>query len=124
MKGRKIKICKYEIMYILNPDITNLIELEKKIYKILEENEGKIQEYSKWGVRDLLYPIKKKKKGYYGIIIVNTIFKNIIEFIRISRIEQDILRVLIINTKKEKGYIQSTVLSKTEINKDKKYKKI
>ncbi|APE73941.1 30S ribosomal protein S6 [Spiroplasma citri] len=110
---------KYEIMYILNPEATNLDELESKLHQILEANGGKIEEHGKWGIKDLVYPIKKKTKGYYGVLIVNTTSVNIDEFVRISHIEQDVLRILVINTEKEKGYIQSTVYAKTEVKNDK-----
>ncbi|WP_425380069.1 30S ribosomal protein S6 [Spiroplasma endosymbiont of Stenodema calcarata] len=110
---------KYEVMYILNPEATNLDELETRLHKILEANGAKIIEQGKWGVRPLEYPIKKKTKGYYGILIVETTSENIDEFVRISHIEQDVLRILVINTEKEKGYIQSTVYAKTEVKNDK-----
>ncbi|WP_348735881.1 30S ribosomal protein S6 [Spiroplasma endosymbiont of Ammophila pubescens] len=110
---------KYEIMYILNPEATNLDELESKLHQILEANGGKIEEHGKWGIKDLVYPINKKTKGYYGVLIVNTTSENIDEFVRISNIEQDVLRILVINTEKEKGYIQSTVYAKTEVKNDK-----
>ncbi len=106
-------------MYILNPEANNLDELESKLHQILEDNEGKIEEQAKWGIKDLLYPIKNKTKGYYGVLIVNTKSENIDEFVRISHIEQDVLRILVINTEKEKGYIQSTVYAKTEVKNDK-----
>lgn len=110
---------KYEVMYILNPEAANLDELEGRLHKILEANGGKIEEHGKWGIRTLEYPIKKKTKGYYGVLIVNTTSENIDEFVRISHIEQDVLRILVINTEKEKGYIQSTVYAKTEVKNDK-----
>ena len=36
---------KYEVMYILNPEATNLDELENKLHQILEANGGKIEEH-------------------------------------------------------------------------------
>lgn len=110
---------KYEIMYILNPEAINLYELESILHQILKANGGKILEHGKWGIKNLAYPIKKKTKGYYGILIVDTISKNIDEFVRISYIEQDVLRILVINTEKEKGYIQSIVYAKTEVKNNK-----
>ncbi|AGM25620.1 30S ribosomal protein S6 [Spiroplasma syrphidicola EA-1] len=110
---------KYEVMYILNPDAADLKGLQTKLHKILEANGGKIEEHGDWGVKDFSYPIKKKTKGYYGVLIVNTTAENIDEFIRISHIENDVLRTLVINTEKEKNYIQSVVYAKTEVKNDK-----
>ena len=110
---------KYEIMYILNPESNDIKALQNKLHAILENNGSKIEEISDWGVMELAYPIKKRKKGHYTVLIVNTTAQNVDEFVRISHIEPDVLRILVINTEKEKGYLQSTKYAKTEVKNDK-----
>ncbi len=109
---------KYEITYILrhNADID---VLKLKIKKIIEKNNGSIIEENDWGVKDFAYEINKQKKGFYSVMICNTSSENIDELLHNVRINNDIIRVMVINTEKEKHYIQSTKLSKTEVGTDK-----
>lgn len=111
---------KYEIMYILDnkpgsEGEANLKSFQDKLHKILEGKNGKIIEKNDWGVKNFAYPIKTKKSGYYTVLIVETDAEAINEFQRVSKIESTVIRTLVINTEKEKGYIQSTEYAKTFI---------
>ncbi len=116
---------KYEIMYILNPSAEIEI-LKKKIEDIITFKNGKIIETKDWGIRDLAYPINKQKKGHYSVIICETTIENIDELLHLRKIDSKrLIRLLIINTEKEKHYVQSVELSKTEITQEKiEYKTI
>src|SRR5699024_5455217 len=67
--------------------------------------------------------INHKKKGYYYVLIVETVPTNINEFQRIAGIDKEVVRTMVINTETEKRYIQSTKLSKTDMTKFKEEKK-
>lgn len=111
---------KYEIMYILDnkpgsEGEINLKQFQDKLHEILEGKNGKILEKNDWGVKPLAYPIKNKKAGQYTVLIAETDAEAINEFQRVSKIESTVIRTLVINTEKEKGYIQSTEYAKTFI---------
>ncbi|WP_338985137.1 30S ribosomal protein S6 [Spiroplasma endosymbiont of Diplazon laetatorius] len=116
-------IRKYEVMYILDQDTTDVKSVQTKLHDVLTANGGKILESEDWGLRDFAYVIKKKKKGYYTVVIVETDSANINEFERVSRIDKNVVRCQVINTENEKRYIQSTKLSKTDMSKFKEEKK-
>jgi len=105
---------KYEILYILNVDHEpkNLIE---KILAILKLDNGTIKEHNIWGKKDLAYCIKHQNEGYYGVLITQTNPINIKKLQKLNKINKHILRMLVINTAKEKNYIQSTILGATKV---------
>ncbi|ASP27795.1 30S ribosomal protein S6 [Spiroplasma corruscae] len=110
-------IRKYEIMYIIDKDVDDVKKVEQKFNEILTANSGKILESENWGLKDFAYEIDKKKKGHYCVLIVETDSTNISEFERVSHIDKNIVRSLIINTENEKNYIQSTMYAKTDMSK-------
>ncbi|AOG59976.1 30S ribosomal protein S6 [Spiroplasma helicoides] len=116
-------IRKYEVMYIIDQDTTDVKAVQSKLHDILTANGGKILESEDWGLKEFAYEINKKRKGYYSVLIVETESENIEEFRRISKIDKNVVRELIINTENEKKYIQSTKLSKTDMSKFKEEKK-
>ncbi|AUM62274.1 30S ribosomal protein S6 [Spiroplasma monobiae] len=116
-------IRKYEVMYIIDQDTTDVKVVQTKLHDVLTANGGKILESEDWGLRDFAYIIKKKKKGYYTVVIVETDSANINEFERVSRIDKNVVRYQVLNTENEKKYIQSTKLSKTDMSKFKEEKK-
>ncbi|ARU90908.1 30S ribosomal protein S6 [Spiroplasma clarkii] len=115
-------IRKYEIMYIVD-EAADQKAIAAKLNDILTANGGKILASDEWGLKEFAYEINKKKKGFYTVLIVETDSANILEFQRIVRIDNSIIRELVINTETEKKYIQSTKLSKTDMSKFKEEKK-
>ncbi|QHX36274.1 30S ribosomal protein S6 [Spiroplasma sp. BIUS-1] len=116
-------IRKYEVMYIIDQDTTDIKAVQTKLHDVLTANGGKILESEDWGLKDFAYLIKKKRKGYYTVVIVETDSANINEFERVSRIDKNVVRYQVINTENEKKYVQSTKLSKTDMSKFKEEKK-
>ncbi|AXK50697.1 30S ribosomal protein S6 [Spiroplasma alleghenense] len=114
---------KYEIMYILDQDTTEVKEVQKKLHAILETNGGKIIESADWGLKNFAYPINRKEKGYYTVVISDTTSENINEFQRVAKIDKNVVRVMVINTESEKRYEQTTKLSKTDMSKFKEEKR-
>ena len=94
-----VRMTKYEIMFIVNP---NLEEKEIKgvaenMKKILEEQKASIKEEKEMGQKELAYTINKHNTGYYFFYLIEA--KNadaINEFDRLARINEEILRHLII----------------------------
>lgn len=89
---------KYEIMYILKANLEDADRnvLIGKLHDILALNGGTIDNVDEWGVRDLAYEINGDKKGYYVVVNVTTDVANINEFDRVSRLNVNVIRSLVI----------------------------
>ncbi len=91
---------KYEIMFILRADIDD--DTRKKTVKTLEkaltDRKAKITLSKELGQKEFAYIIKKKTSGYYYLYnIESKDDKAIKEFDRIARIEENVIRHLILN---------------------------
>ena len=89
---------KYEIMFIVKSDmeeaeIKNTAEAMKKV---LTDNGAKLLEEKAMGQRELAYEIQKMKTGYYFLYIVEADSDTVSEFNRVSGINENILRHLIV----------------------------
>ena len=91
---------KYEIMYILNANLTEeeRVELQNKLHGCLTANGDKVEVNEKdWGLRELAYPINFQTNGYYVVLTVEA--ENdlgIKEFRRNCRIDTNVLREMVI----------------------------
>ncbi len=94
---------KYEFMFIIRP---NIEEAEiKKIVNSLEDfvkkEPSKLLEKKDLGQRELAYEIEKHKTGYYFLMQFETDSKEVIdELDRLSRINENIIRHMIIKIEK------------------------
>lgn len=89
---------KYEIMYIIRPTV--LEDDRKKLIADLNDiftsRGAEVLEVNEWGMRDLAYEIQKHRKGYYVVLNVNSNDEARIEFDRVVRISEDVIRHIII----------------------------
>lgn len=88
----------YEIMYIIRPNIDdegkkNLVE---RFNNILTDNGAEIVESKEWGKRRLAYEIKDFRDGIYHIIKTKAEPVAVQEFSRLAKINDDILRHIVI----------------------------
>jgi small subunit ribosomal protein S6 len=89
---------KYEIMYILKPELEGdaLKNENAALQKIITDNGGKVIDVNEWGLRDLAYAIKKETKGYYVVMKLEVSdTKANAEFDRLTRNNPNVLRYLI-----------------------------
>lgn len=97
------KATNYEIMYIIRPNIdedakTALVE---RFDAILKDNGVEILESKDWEKRRLAYEIKDNREGIYHIVKISaTDAKGINEFDRLAKINDDMLRHMIIKEEK------------------------
>ena len=89
---------KYEIMFIVKSDmeeaeIRNTAEAMKKV---LTDKGAKLLEEKAMGQRESAYEIQKMKTGYYFLYIVEADSDTVSEFNRVSGINENILRHLIV----------------------------
>ncbi|WP_027408129.1 30S ribosomal protein S6 [Anoxybacteroides tepidamans] len=89
---------KYEIMYIIRPNMDD--EGKKAVVErfnnILTENGAEITNVKEWGKRRLAYEIKDFRDGYYMILNVMSEPKAVQEFDRLAKISEDIIRHIVV----------------------------
>lgn len=89
---------KYEIMFIVRPDMEEA-EIRKtadSMKKVLTDKKAKIIEEKSMGQKELAYEIRKFKTGYYYLLIVEANKEAEQEFNRVARINENLLRHLIV----------------------------
>ena len=94
---------KYEIMFIVRPDIDeNAVKnTVKSLEKVLTDSKAKITLSKELGQREFAYEIKKFKSGYYFLYNIEAKDDSAIkEFDRIARIDENVVRHLVINLDK------------------------
>lgn len=66
-KGEADEMNNYEGLFIIKPDLKE--EDVKDVFKMISDsiakNGGSVQKEESWGKKQLAYPIKKCKEGYY-----------------------------------------------------------
>lgn len=89
---------KYEIMYIVkaNLDDETRNDTIAKINAVITNNGGTVSSVNEWGMRDLAYPINDETKGYYVVVKVVADANATAEFDRLAKINNHILRHLIV----------------------------
>lgn len=89
---------KYEIMFIVRPDMEEA-EIKKtadEVKKVLTDMNATITEEKAMGQRELAYEIKKFSTGYYYLFVVEANAAAVKEFDRVARINESLLRHLIV----------------------------
>ena len=94
---------KYEIMYIVNASLDDDArkQVMENMHKIITDHSGSIDKVDEWGVKEFAYEIKHMNKGYYVVVNVTANNEGIQEFDRLTRINPNILRYLIVKTQGE-----------------------
>ena len=94
---------KYEIMFIVKPDMEEAaIKKEAdNMKKVLTDKKAKIIEEKAMGQRELAYEIKKFNTGYYYLFVVEANAEAEQEFSRVARINESLLRHLIVKVDEE-----------------------
>lgn len=89
---------KYEIMYIVKPDVEAdaLSAIIERLSKTITDFDSTIVEHKEMGLKELAYEINHYKKGYYVWQLVNANNEAIAEFNRIVRINEDVLRFIVL----------------------------
>ena len=90
---------KYEVMFIVKPDLEEaaMKKVAEDMKSVLESNNAKVLETKEMGQKDLAYEMNKYKTGYYFLFTIETESdKATKEFDRLSLINENILRHLIV----------------------------
>lgn len=89
---------KYEIMFIIRPDMeeSEIAKTAESLKKVLTDGKANFVEEKNMGQRELAYEIKKFKTGYYYLFVVEATPEAVAEFDRVVRINENLLRHLIV----------------------------
>lgn len=89
---------KYEIMFIVRPDMeeAEIKKTAESMKKVLTDGKANILEEKAMGQRELAYEINKFTTGYYYLYVVEANSATVDEFDRIVRINENLLRHLIV----------------------------
>ena len=94
---------KYEIMFIVKSTLeeATLNNIVKEVQGLINTNGSKVIEFKEMGRKKLAYPIKKEISGFYYLMNVEATKETVQEFDRKLRINENILRHLILKTESE-----------------------
>lgn len=90
---------KYELMYIIRPDLEQeaVDATVEKIQAIINNGNGEITKHDVMGKRRLAYEIQKHRDGIYVLIQFTADPDVVTELDRIIRITDEIIRHLVVN---------------------------
>ncbi len=88
----------YECVVIARQDLSvqQAESLNENLTKVIEEQGGSVTKTEYWGLRQMAYRIRKNRKGHYTLFNIDAPAAAIHELERIMRINEDILRHLVI----------------------------
>ncbi len=90
-------MAKYEMLYLLNTDLSDEAKNEKvaKFENVVTSMGGTVASSDKWGAKKTAYPINFKNEAYYVLMTFEANGKVVEELKRIAGIDADVVRRLI-----------------------------
>ena len=88
----------YEVVYILSPSVERAHAEEKleRLHALATSGGGSVESVDHWGLRRLAYPIKREDSGYYVVAHVRAVPDALPEFERLLRLDEEIMRYLLV----------------------------
>ena len=93
----------YEIMFIVRPDVEEAVvkSTVKALEKVLTDRKAKITLSKELGQKEFAYEIKKFKSGFYFLYNIEANNDEAVkEFDRVARIDENVVRHLVLNLDK------------------------
>lgn len=89
---------KFEAVIILEPNTeeTRIEEILKLIKNKIEEDDGKVTNVEKLGIKNLAYEIKKNSQGFYIVIQFESEQDTVLEIERIFRITEEVMKFIVV----------------------------
>jgi small subunit ribosomal protein S6 len=106
----------YEIVYIFDASMDEdaINGRLDKYHALAVGNGGEVNAVDHWAIRQLAYPIKKKRAGYYVVAQLTTEAENLTEFERVLKLDEDLMRFLIVLNEGEPTSGMSIVAQRPE----------
>ena len=91
----------YESVIIGRQDLTTsqFETIVNEFISVIESLKGTIQKKESWGLRNLAYKINKNRKGHYMLLNIDGPADAIVEYERLMRLHEDIIRFLTMRIK-------------------------
>ena len=91
----------YESVIIGRQDLTTsqFETIVNEFISVIESLKGSIQKQESWGLRNLAYKINKNRKGHYMLLNIDGPADAIVEYERLMRLHEDIIRFLTMRIK-------------------------
>lgn len=101
----------YEMMLAINPQLEDekLDSLLNKVKKVVKKAKGEVTKIDKWGKRKLAYEIKDFNEAIYVVLKFNADEKKISELERVMKLEERVIRYLLILQDRETSSSQEEV---------------
>ena len=89
----------YEVVYIFDTALPEdrINEKLERFNAQLTGSGGEITATDHWGRKQMTYAIKKKQSGYYVVVQFNSPIEALPEFERLLRLDEDLLRYLVVS---------------------------
>ncbi|KKQ95189.1 MAG: 30S ribosomal protein S6, small subunit ribosomal protein S6 [candidate division CPR2 bacterium GW2011_GWC1_39_9] len=111
---------KYELAYIIHPDLENTLDkVTDKINKLINAH-GKILKEDVWGKRKLAYPIRKQNFGIYVITNIEIEPKAVQDLEKLLQRTEEVIRFIVVN---QESAVKSTEKSDDAAKEAKKVRK-
>ena len=106
----------YEVVYILDPALEESAVTSKleKFHALATAEGGEVSAVDHWGGRQLAYPIKKQKAGYYVVAQFTAAAGALPEFERLLTLDEEVMRYLLVLNEGEPTSGQSVVAESTK----------
>jgi small subunit ribosomal protein S6 len=88
----------YEVVYILDPALDEGAVTAKleKFHALAIAEGGEVSAVDHWGTRQLAYPIKRHKSGYYAVAQFTAAATALPEFERLLKLDEEVVRYLLV----------------------------
>ena len=112
----------YESVIIGRQDLTpsQFETIIEKFISVIVSLKGEIKKRESWGLRNLAYKINKNRKGHYILLNIDGPAEAIIEYERLMRLDEDIIRFLTIKIKfidEKPSPLMANKFDKNKVNK-------
>jgi small subunit ribosomal protein S6 len=88
----------YELLFILKPDLeeeATTVAIDKYL-NLIQQNQGAVDQVSRWGKKRLAYEIRDFKDGFYTLVQFQGVSATIQELDRVMRLGDEVLRHMIV----------------------------
>lgn len=106
----------YELLYIVHPDLESTLDkITSKVKNFISGAEGKVEKEEIWGKRKLAYILKKNDFGIYILLNFTLTPLKINKILKELRLQEEILRFMIITTKEKVAPKEELKAVKSEV---------
>jgi small subunit ribosomal protein S6 len=101
----------YEVVYILDPALeeSSVDSKLQRFHDLVTSKGGEVSAVDHWGARQLAYPIKKQRNGYYVVAQFTAATEALPEYERLLRLDDEVMRYLLVLNEGEPTTGQSLV---------------